>query len=63
MNALIRVLQFKIAATVLLGHGLTGAWSGWGVAVQGLLWASALATAAISVGLYRYGIAKAEPAN
>ena len=35
---------------------MAGSWTGWGLAIQALAWGSALATAAITLGLYRFGV-------
>lgn len=44
------------ACAVLLYYGVSGEWQGWGAALQVLLWASVLVTAAIAAGLYVFGI-------
>ncbi len=40
----------------LLWHGVSGEWSRWGGFVQFVLWSSVAATAAITAGLYGYGV-------
>lgn len=44
------------ACAYLAGFGVAGAWSAWGGFVQFVLWASVVATAAITAGLYRFGV-------
>lgn len=44
------------ACVYLLCYGLAGTWVDWGWPIQALAWGSALATAGITLGLYRYGI-------
>lgn len=48
------------ACAILLWYGISGAWQGWGLALQALLWASAVATAAITAGLYAFGVKGSE---
>lgn len=44
------------ACAYLTGFGMAGAWSDWGGFVQLVLWSSALATGAITAGLYLFGV-------
>lgn len=44
------------ACAYLLYYGVTGAWSDWGGWMQFVLWASVPATAAITAGLYYFGV-------
>ena len=44
-------------AFLLLSYfGVTGTWASWGLFVQFIGWASAVATFAITVGLYMFGV-------
>ena len=49
------------ASVFLFFYGVTGAWSGWGGFVQFTAWASAVATALITAGLYAFGVRGREP--
>ena len=49
------------ACLYLLYYGLTGTWASWGALLQVLAWGSALATALITLGLYRFGVRGDEP--
>ena len=49
------------ACLLLLGYGITGAWSSWGVLMQILMWISLIATGLITVGLYLFGIRGTDP--
>lgn len=44
------------ACLYLLYYGISGSWTEWGLPIQVLAWGSALATAAITLGLYRFGV-------
>ena len=44
------------ACLYLAYYGSTGEWASWGPFVQFVLWSSVVATAAITAGLYAYGI-------
>lgn len=44
------------ACAYLIYFGSSGAWSSWGAVVQIVLWSSVLATAAITAGLYVFGV-------
>ncbi len=44
------------ACAYLADFGISGAWTAWGASVQFVLWASVLASAAITVGLYWFGV-------
>jgi len=44
------------ACGFLLFNGLDGTWANWGLLAQGLMWASTAATAAITIGLYWFGV-------
>jgi hypothetical protein len=44
------------ACAYLVWFGLSGEWSAWGSFVQLVLWASAAATASITIGLYVFGV-------
>ena len=44
------------ACLYLLFYGLTGTWSTWGWMIQVVAWGSILATAVITLGLYRFGV-------
>jgi hypothetical protein len=44
------------ACLYLAYFGLVGTWAAWGGFVQFVLWSSVLATAAITAGLYLFGI-------
>jgi hypothetical protein len=44
------------ACAYLLYFGVTGSWSAWGGFIQFVLWSSAGATAAITGGLYLFGV-------
>lgn len=44
------------ACLFLASFGLAGAWSTWGGFVQFVLWSSTAATAAITAGLYLFGV-------
>ena len=44
-------------ACIYLGtYGISGAWAEWGWIIQLIAWVSVLATAAITAGLYMYGV-------
>ena len=47
------------ACFYLTYFGVTGTWDGWGGPVRFVLWSSAAATAAITVGLYLFGVRNA----
>ena len=49
------------ACLYLCYYGFTGEWSAWSGVVQFVFWSSALATALITAGLYRYGVRGTEP--
>ena len=49
------------ACGYLLYYGLAGTWTDWGWPIQVLAWGSAVATAAITLGLYLYGIRRERP--
>lgn len=51
------------ACAYLVYFGAIGTWSSWGWFVQFVLWSSALATAAITTGLYWYGVHGADAAR
>jgi hypothetical protein len=44
------------ACAYLAYFGASGAWSAWGALAQVVLWSSVLATAAITAGLYAFGV-------
>lgn len=44
------------ACAYLLVYGLMGTWGAWGGFVQFVLWSSVVATAAITAGLYAFGV-------
>lgn len=44
------------ACIYLATYGFSGAWVDWGGLVQFIAWASVLATAAITIGLYTFGV-------
>lgn len=44
------------ACLYLLYFGVSGAWASWGGAIQFIAWGSCVATALITLGLYRYGV-------
>ncbi|MFO1408255.1 MAG: hypothetical protein U1F08_12110 [Steroidobacteraceae bacterium] len=47
------------ACGYLAYFGATGAWADWGGFVQFVLWSSVAATAAITAGLYQFGVRRA----
>ena len=49
------------ACLYLLYYGLMGAWASWGGVIQFIAWASVVATALITLGLYLFGIKGNEP--
>ena len=49
------------ACVYLCYYGVTGEWYEWGGFVQFVGWSSILATAAITLGLYVYGVKGNEP--
>ncbi len=49
------------ACAYLLYYALIGAWSEWGFWVQLTGWVSTVATALITIGLFRYGVKGHEP--
>jgi hypothetical protein len=51
------------ACLYLTYFGIVGTWSGWGGFVQFVLWSSVLATAAITTGLYLFGVRSAAGAQ
>jgi hypothetical protein len=51
------------ACLYLSYFGVSGAWSAWGAFVQFVLWSSVLATAAITSGLYWFGVRGAAAAQ
>lgn len=44
------------ACLLLVFYGLAGAWNAWGQLAQFILWGSAVSTALITFGLFRYGL-------
>jgi hypothetical protein len=44
------------ACVYLATYGFSGAWVDWGGLIQFIAWASVLATAAITIGLYTFGV-------
>ena len=51
------------ACAYLTYFGVAGAWSEWGGFVQVVLWSSVVATAAISAGLYFFGVRRPSSAS
>ena len=49
------------ACLYLCYYGLSGAWSQWPGVIQFIAWSSAVATALITAGLYKYGVRGHEP--
>ena len=44
------------ACVYLTWYGLTGTWDDWGLLPRVVLWGSVAATAAITLGLYQFGV-------
>jgi hypothetical protein len=51
------------ACAYLIYYGLSGEWAQWGGFVQFVLWSSIAATAAITTGLYLFGVRGSLPPN
>ena len=51
------------ACGYLIYYGLSGAWVPWGGFVQFVLWSSVVVTAAITTGLYFYGVKRRAAAH
>ena len=49
------------ASAYLFYYGLSGAWSNWSAFIQFVGWASALATALITAGLFIFGVRGDDP--
>ncbi|MEM0955847.1 MAG: hypothetical protein AAGI24_17030 [Pseudomonadota bacterium] len=49
------------ACVYLTYYGVTGAWLQWGVLIQFVGWSSIVATAAITIGLFLFGVKGNDP--
>jgi hypothetical protein len=59
----IGVVSNGLAAALLAGHGLAGAWADWGRLGQVYMWGSLFAAGGITVGLLACGPRHAEPVS